>query len=67
MAGVKLIGKFAHQVERPEAVASFYREWLPYVAPEHVDRAWSDYKEGLLDTGWISNWQMKNWATPKFW
>ena len=67
MAGVKMTGRFAHQVEHPEAVASFTREWLPYVAPSHVDQAWDDFKEGLLDTGWISVWQSKNWATPKFW
>lgn len=67
MAGIKMTGKFAHQVERSEAVVIFWREWVPFVAPEHVDRAWDDFTEGLLETGWISSWQAKNWAKPDFW
>lgn len=66
MSGIKMSGKFAHQVEHAEAVVMFRREWLPYVTPGTVDQAWLDYTEGLLETGWISDWQSKNWAMPSF-
>jgi hypothetical protein len=67
MAGVKMSGKFAHQIEWADAVGSFWREWMPYTAPSDVSESWKMFVVGLHDTHWISDWQMKNWVTPKFW
>lgn len=67
MSGVKMNGKFDHQTELPEAIHTFWFEWMPYVTPGHIDQAWLDFKAGLHDTGWISDWQLKKWATPLFW
>jgi hypothetical protein len=59
-------GKYAHQVELNEAVATFWFEWMPYVTPGHEDQAWSEFKAGMHDTGWISNWQQKKWLCPVY-
>jgi hypothetical protein len=39
---------------------------MPFNAPEHWASDWEHYKLGLHDTGWITDWQLKNWAMPKF-
>ena len=62
----KLTGKFAYIVELPEAVAQFREFWLPYDAPENWPKAWEDFKEGLHETGWITDWQFKHWPCPVF-
>jgi len=64
MAGIKVNGKFEHQVELTEAIGQFYHFWMPHCTPENWPSAWEDFKNGLLDTGWITNWQFKHWHYP---
>lgn len=65
MSGIKLFGKFSNQIEVHEAMVIFYEEWMPHETPETWAASWKEFKEGLLDTGWISEWQYKNWRFPK--
>ena len=65
MASFKLAGKIANQIERGEAIANFRAGWLPRITPGFVDQSWSEYLDDLHDLGWISDWQLKNWATPE--
>lgn len=58
-------GKYSGTVERPRAVADFYHEWMPFNAPKHWASDWEQFKLGLHDTGWITDWQLKNWAMPE--
>lgn len=61
----KMSGKFAYIVELPEAIAQFQCDWMPHCTPEQWPSAWEDYKEGLHDTGWITDWQFRHWPFPK--
>jgi hypothetical protein len=62
---VKFTGKWQHQCELGDAIVDFRLFWMPYDAPEHWRKSWEDFKDGLFETGWISEWQHKNWHYPE--
>jgi len=63
---VKFTGKFQDQCEIGDAIVDFEIDWMPHCTPDQWSAAWEDFKEGLLETGWISDWQFKNWNYPAF-
>lgn len=62
---VKFTGKWQNQCELGDAIVDFRLFWMPYDSPENWRKSWEDFKEGLFETGWISEWQYKNWSFPK--